>query len=373
MTTAWTRAHLARLVDLVPPAAPLIGANLGAPIAPGHDLWDFWPVQELDGTTARFGDTELWMALGAPATGRSVERHAHARIRLLERTRMGADERWSDRGDLLPDGFTPGSREWSGSAMVDAGHGRLTLFFTAAGCRGEARVTYEQRLFVTQARLDGTDAVDWTPPVQCVASDGAVYHAAKQHDGEVGQIKAFRDPAWFRDPAEGASYLLFAASLGGCERTFNGAIGLARHEAGGMGGWSLLPPLITAEGVSNELERPHIVFHAGRYYLFWSTLAHVFAPGIAAPTGLYGMVADAFAGPYIPLNGSGLVFANPPRAPAQAYSWLVSADLEVTSFIDADPDHRPTDPPAARHLIAPHLRIALAETRAWLVGDADRT
>ena len=35
-----------------------------------------------------------------------------------------------------------------------------------------------------------------------------------------------------------------------------------------------------------------------------------------------------------PLNGTGLVFANPPEAPNQAYSWLVMPDLQVTSFID---------------------------------------
>ena len=37
----------------------------------------------------------------------------------------------------------------------------------------------------------------------------------------------------------------------------------------------------------------------------------------------------------LPLNGTGLVFANPDTAPKQAYSWLVLPDLQVTSFIDA--------------------------------------
>jgi levansucrase len=54
-----------------------------------------------------------------------------------------------------------------------------------------------------------------------------------------------------------------------------------------------------------------------------------------APNGLYGMVADHLFGPYRPLNGSGLVLANPAQAPTQAYSWFVSADLIVASFVDA--------------------------------------
>jgi levansucrase len=46
------------------------------------------------------------------------------------------------------------------------------------------------------------------------------------------------------------------------------------------------------------------------------------------------MVADRFAGPWVPLNGSGLVCGNPPEAPLQAYSWLVLDDLRVLSFVD---------------------------------------
>jgi levansucrase len=46
------------------------------------------------------------------------------------------------------------------------------------------------------------------------------------------------------------------------------------------------------------------------------------------------MVADMLSGPWHPINGSGLVFANPHEVPAQSYSWLVLPDLRVTSFVD---------------------------------------
>jgi levansucrase len=99
--------------------------------------------------------------------------------------------------------------------------------------------------------------------------------------------------------------------------------------------WTVEGPLIAADGVNNELERPHVVYHQGRYYLFWLTKAHVFNPeGPTGPTGLYGMAANTFAGPWRPINGGGLVFANPHETPAQSYSWMVLPDLRVTSFVD---------------------------------------
>ncbi len=52
------------------------------------------------------------------------------------------------------------------------------------------------------------------------------------------------------------------------------------------------------------------------------------------PTGLYGMVAPSLHGPYEPLNGTGLVIANPAAEPRQGYCWQVLDTLEVISFVD---------------------------------------
>lgn len=333
MTSAWDAAAVARLAGSPLPELPVIGAAPG--IGDGLDLWDFWPVQFADGSVAPIAGGQLWFALSAAAAGEPVERHGRARLRLLRRDASG----WRDFGNALPDGFSPGSREWSGSAVVDPDLRTLTLYFTAAGRRGEAALTYEQRLFETRGRLDPDGRIDaWTPPVESVASDGVDYVVADQTEGAVGTIKAFRDPGFFRDPADGTEHLLFAASLARSTSAFNGAVGVASRT---RAGWHLQPPLIHADGLNNELERPHIVVADGLYYLFWSTQASVFAPGIVAPTGLYGMVADRFRGPWRPLNGSGLVAANPVSAPAQAYSWLVLPDLRVTSFIDQPSPGRP--------------------------------
>ncbi len=167
-------------------------------------------------------------------------------------------------------------------------------------------------------------------------SDGDLYVNVNQRDGVPGEIKAFRDPYWFCDPADGACYILFTGSLGRSSSAFNGAVGLARAQSAcGMADFRLLPPIVHADGLNNELERPHMLVRDGLYYLFWSTQRRTFNPqGPTGPNGLYGMVAPAITGPYRPLNGHGLVLANPAAEPGQCYSWQVLADLSVISFVD---------------------------------------
>ena len=367
MTTShWSPAAVATIGDAPRPALPPIAS--AAPLLPGVDLWDYWPVQEEDGPVAAIGGGTLYVFLAAAAAGDPEARHGRAALRLLHH-RAG---RWHDLGPAFPPGFAPGSRQWSGSTTIDPAHQRLTLYFTAAGHRGEAVPGFAQRLFVTAAPFSDTahPAVgDWSPPVEIVAPGGP-YMADMTGGGAIGTIKAFRDPYFFRDPA-GGDYLLFTASLAGSASAWNGAVGVARRDGEQ---WSLAPPLISADGVNNELERPHVVVHAGRYYCFWSTQAKVFATGLPpAPTGLYGMVAERFAGPWRPLNGSGLVAANPAAAPHQAYSWLVLDGRRVLSFADmvglaAAPDDAAT---ARRHFggtPAPEFRLELSGDRVVPVG-----
>ena len=370
MTSPWTREAVARISLAHIPTAPLIDPSSLLPVLPGFDLWDYWPVQERNGRTAIIAGGALQMMLSAPVLNDPDARHAIARIRLMHQTASG----WHDLGNLLPDGLSPGSREWSGSAIIDEDHQRVTLYYTAAGTRGEPAPGFEQRLFETQAALSidhGKPCLGpWSIPVQSVASDGKIYVRDMMGGGAIGTIKAFRDPAWFRDPANEQEYLVFAASLAQSSSPWNGAVGLARRA---QGQWTLAEPLISADGVNNELERPHLLFHGGYYYCFWSTQTKVFASdGPSGPNGLYGMVATQMAGPWHPLNGSGLVFANPAESPVQAYSWLVLADLSVIAFVD-----RPglpaevSDPRIARRHFggtpAQPLQLALAANVATLV------
>ncbi|MGZ5877873.1 MAG: glycoside hydrolase family 68 protein [Croceibacterium sp.] len=362
----WTAAHVAGISASAVCHAPVIGASAAKPVS-DLGLWDAWPLQRADGRPAVLegGDT-LWMALAAPRSADPDERHSHARIHLLQHT--GGD--WKMLGPAMPEGFSPGSREWSGSAILDGDTGAVTLYFTAAGRRGEPALSYEQRLFEARSHLQRDEAeyrlADWHGPREIVIPDPALYMATDD-GGAPGTIKAFRDPFPFRDPADGTWTMVFAGSAANSSSPFNGVIGAADSMDGARENWRLLPPILSADGVNNELERPHIVHHGGLYYLFWSTQEHVFDPaGPAGPTGLYGMVARQLPGPWKPLNGTGLVFANPPEAPRQAYGWLVLPDLSVISFVD---DWRDAMEPTCRRFggtFAPVLHLELDGRRAVL-------
>ncbi|MEV4804307.1 glycoside hydrolase family 68 protein [Nonomuraea sp. NPDC049421] len=325
----WTSRHLDLPAESAGDTAPVIGAASVRRILPGHDLWDLWPIQEENGATSVLEGRELWMALSAPALGHPESRHDQARIRLLGKIR----EQWEDLGDAFADGASPGSREWSGSA-VRRPDGTVSVFYTAAGRRGEARPTYRQSVIETRpALVAGGGGIALRQDAghrEVLRSDGRTYLPADETDGVPGRIRAFRDPGWFRDPADGRDHLLVAASTA-WKGGFTGAIALAERRGGT---WSLLPPLIVADGVNHELERPHVVVHDSWYYLFFCTQRHAFHPAGRAPTGLYGFAAPSLRGPYEPLNGSGLVLRNPSTAPDQAYAWLVLPDLRVVSFVN---------------------------------------
>ncbi len=334
----WSAEQVAAIAGHVTVECPVIGADDARPILPALTLWDVWPVQLDDGQLAEVQGGTLWIILSAPRRDDPNLRHDEARMRLLHR--VGAQ--WHDCGDLLPDGFSPGSREWSGSTRLNPATGAVTLWFTAAGRRGADGSSFEQRLFQASGHLDMSGDVPrisaWTDLVPSVVNDGTHYADLSVNQGVPGLIKGFRDPYWFRDPADGRGYLLFTASKSASASgsSHDGVIGIAsQNEPSASEPFTLLPHLIDADGVANELELPHVIVRNELYYLFWSTQKHVFAPGgPAGPTGLYGMVAPSLFGPYAPLNDTGLVLANPAAEPFQAYAWKVLPSLDVISFVN---------------------------------------
>lgn len=369
MSTRWTREQLHRL-DISGSTTPVCAEGDTRPILPELYLWDLWPLRHRDGTLARLEDSEVWMALSAPSELAPGERHDVARIRLISRDDRG----WSDRGPVFPDGASAGSREWAGCATYH--DGRVEVLYTAAGRRAETSPSFVQRIIRAEGRLNSLDVgiEDWSPHQELITPSDRYASTRDQDTGEPGFIKAFRDPFRFEDPVSGETVVLFTASMFESATDFDGAIGIA--EGPGIESLALLPPLITADGVNNELERPHLVRHEGLYYLFFSTQARTFHPEVAGVTGLYGFVGDALDGDWAPLNGSGLVLANPEDEPFQAYSWLVLHDLTVCSFIDfhslggRHPDDLETPGAAREHFggtLAPFERLQLDDTRARLV------
>jgi len=368
----WSAEQVRLIRESADNAIPLVDPATLAPVLPGLDLWDLWPLQNADGTTARFDGWALWFVLSAPALPDPEARHGIARIRMIAE-RDGA---WRDHGNALPDGHNPGTREWAGSARLDD-PGTVTLFWTAAGMPGEATPSFAQRMFETTGTLTvGDESIaitQWSTPREIAGGPIPHYTLVTQAEGVPGFIKGFRDPAHFRDE-DGTTYLTFTGSLQDAASAWNGCVGLLRK---GGEGWQVLPPLMVADGLNNEQERPHLVRHDGMIYLFWATQRKVFAPdGPNGPNGLYGMVAERIDGPWRPLNGTGLVAGNPPEAPFQTYSWWVTSDLTVHGFVDypASPHGNDHGDAAWRRaqfggVPAPVFRLALDGDRAVVVGD----
>jgi levansucrase len=358
MSTDWTATHVAAIAGDIS-VAPATDAAQIISFTDDIDIWDAWPIQYRDGLPLELIDgTQLWMALAAPRSTHADARHDRARIHLLH---LRADG-WHDVGPAMPDDFSPGSREWSGSAIRDEASGTVILYFTAVGRRGENSLSHEQRLFSAQADLTPAGLLDnWRDLHEMVVRDPGHYMSTLVPGGD-GALKAFRDPSYFRDAADGRHYMFFAGSAAHSPFAHNGVIGVATAAAQRPDDWLLLRPLILAEGVNNELERPHVVRYDGCYYLFWSTQQHGFNPdGPTGPSGLYGMSAPALSGPWRPINDSGLVFANP--AQAQACSWLVLPDLRVVSFVN-DRDNGVND--RIGGTFAPFLRLWLRDDRGGL-------
>ncbi|MEW6576922.1 MAG: glycoside hydrolase family 68 protein [Pseudomonadota bacterium] len=373
-TSHWRPEHVAAIGDFRAQTIPQASSTTPPKLFEGLYLWDMWPLQQADGRTANYQGWTIWFILSSPAIPDPDLRHGIARIRLVTEK----DGQWVDCGNALPDGLNPGSREWAGSAIVDADGEMVTLFYTVAGYPGETETTYAQRLFQTSGKLAFADGkariTNWSAPAESVKADGRDYMIVDQKEGVPGFIKGFRDPAFFRDPASGRDYLLFTGSLAGSQSAWNGCIGIAEAQGEALNGWQLLPPLVSADGLNNEQERPHIVVRDGLYYLFWSTQRKVFEPSAPnGPNGLYAMVAPSLFGPYEPVNGTGLVAANPDAEQFQHYSWWVMDDLQVAGFVDlVGVGNQPVvDDPAWRRahfggVPAPRFRIALDGTRAWV-------
>ncbi len=348
--SAWTRAQAEQIRITSTNSAPVIQEPFPR-ISEDLWVWDMWPLMEKDGSIAVLpGGWRVLFTLSAPRSVLPDNRHDVARIAYFY-SRDGLN--WIQGGLVFEEGTAFGSRQWAGSSIID--NGRIYYFYTASGRRGEATITYEQRIALSSSgfisNLDGVELVDFAPHEIILEPDGVLYQTLEQSEQSgSGIIYAFRDPWFFKDPATGCEYLLFEGNIAGNNteincgpdvpieaREYTGNIGIALLRNNRFNSWQLLPALLEAGCTNQQTERPHIIVSSGLYYLFTDSHRFTFAPGLTngpGPDGLYGFVAGSLRGNYQPLNGGGLVVANPISEPNQAYSWLVLPDFSVLSFID---------------------------------------
>ena len=327
-------------------------------------VWDTWPLTDLQTRPITYQGWKVIFSLTAPRDIFFGDRHWQARIGFFY-SRTGTVGDWKYGGHLFPDGYSRGSREWAGSAVL-TGTNTVNAFYTASGEDGGGinDTDFEQRLAMTTGRIHADDQSVWFTGFRnhrIIAEPEGTWYQTMEQSASGGIIYAFRDPFVFQDPVDGKVYALFEGNTGGvagdyvCQprdlgvlppgqkevppdaKNFTGNIGLMEATNAAMTQWRLLPPLLSANCVNQQTERPHVVFRDGNYYLF--TISHTFtyAPGLTGPDGVYGFVGPSLRSDYKPMNGSALVLGNPAEAPLQQYSHNVMPNLMVQSFIDTVP------------------------------------
>jgi levansucrase len=397
-TAVWTRAQALK-VQLDPTnAKPRIPADF--PVMTDEVwVWDTWPITNLGTKPVSYKGWNVIFSLVAPRTLGFDARHEVATIGYF----FSRDAKsWEYGGTIFPSGTARGARQWAGSAVLVGDE--VNLFYTASGDDENPPVpdpdwleNANQRIAHASARIRADANGVWFAGQSfrnsriVAEADGELYQTEEQNEG-APILMAFRDPFIFRDPEDDQVYMLFEGNTAGeagshtCgprelgpvppghqvpadSNLYTGNIGLARATSANLRRWELLPPLLSANCVNAQTERPHLVIDDGDYYLF--TISHMFtyAPGLTGPDGVYGWLGDSLRSDYQPLNASALVLGNPADQPFQAYSEYVMPNWLVEAFIDRVP--LPGGGERSGGTLAPTLRLQVEGSNTYVVEQLD--
>ncbi|WP_336946247.1 glycoside hydrolase family 68 protein [Asaia sp. HN010] len=326
-------------------------------------IWDTWTL--IDKTAHQFSYNG-WEVIFALVADRNAgfefeQRHWHARIGYFYRraniktNRRPSNGGWIYGGHLIPEGsqdklYLPGSynalSQWSGSSrLIDAKDNKVSLFYTSMAFNRDSNGNYTtapnaiivQSIGNIHADFNHVWFTGFTNHTPLLTPDGLMYQ-----NGQQNKLFNFRDPFTFEDPKHpGKNYMLFEgnsprpansascseADLGFRPGEQNGealktvlasgaaysraSIGLAVADNKDLSKWHFLKPIITANCVNDQTERPQLYLKDGKYYIFTISHRTTYAPGVDGPDGLYGFVGDGIRSDFAPLNGGGLVIGTP--------------------------------------------------------------
>lgn len=372
-------------------------------------IWDSGALRDIDGKTVTFKGWYVLWSLAVDKidlTNTNIYDEWHSRNNRayigywFSKTGNVSDWQWGGRllkttADLRP-------HEWSGGLVlrdtsVEADQNIVDMFYTS-----EADAPVNQSVpSVSSGRIYADDNGVWfdgfETSVEMFSADG-IHNANADED----QYFYFRDPHVFRD-RDGVIKCLYESNVAGMRGKFTigteqlghippgyevgsgaqygeASIGIAvlkdgAYEAGDFSreNWTQLDPIIVAGGVNDQLERPHVVLCDRLTYVFSISHRSTYSGNLSGPDGVYGWVsANGILGPYIPMNGSGLVLGNPDTAPFQTYSHFVYPDGYVQSFIDTvpAPGMNPNAPKVYRigGTLAPTVKLVLEGSTSYITG-----
>ena len=269
------------------------------------------------------------------------------------------------------------TQEWSGSTILED-DGSLRLFYAAysgaksAGGSGDS----DQTLVTANIKLSFDEATgkisignvsDWR---SLFDGDSENYESESQFDvikWAQENNHAMRDAHYFEDNEH--KYIVFESNTGlnfgyqgevedynianlGGDISFNidkveelnnhtDEMSLSRVANGCLGLIELtddykikqvLPPLLVATTVTDEIERPNIIYHKGLYYLFTVTRGAKMANNQVSGRDIYmlGYYSPSLSVPFQPMNGCGIVLHQDAKSSAVdfTYSYLLIPHIE---------------------------------------------
>lgn len=259
-------------------------------------------------------------------------------------------------GGLKPGG--PGCWDdasiWDGSTVVD---GEVFHMFYTAVRQGDL----SQRI----GRARSSDLNEWV-------KDGGNPVLQPAHGMEkiicrnrLGEPPCFRDPHVFRD--DGGLWHMLLSEKAGLAGVYDGFV--AHYVSCDLESWESRDPLI-GPGRYDILEESHMVFHGGRFYLFFSTHAVSYSPGWrmragGAFEGLHCYYADSLEGPYRPVNGDGLVLSLGGLFYGGKVLRMGDGSFRGIGWLARKPDGTPI----AR--MSPPFNVKIEEDRVWCGGLVD--
>jgi len=263
----------------------------------GMVLWDSWFINRGDEChmfhlQAEPSDDPTKRPVNNVSIGHAVSKDYIHWQELKTALQAGCDDEW-DNKDL-----------WSGCAAEKDG----TYYLYYTGKNSTPGMENIQKIGLATSN----DLQTWVKhPENPILEADLRYYEMDNNVNVLGNAGSWRDPFVFKDLTSEKRYMTISAIAKEEGSEYNACVALA--ESDDMIHWRVLPPIFSP-GVYDEIEVSRVIYHAGLYYLFFTTHAGNYAPDFAkvhgAHEGLHCYYSEDLFGGYKPVNGNGVVFGN---------------------------------------------------------------
>lgn len=385
-TSHWTRNAARKIRALPENTLPAFDTFAIQPLMPGYDVWDSWFVMTEEGRVADVLGCRVLMALVKPLSDTPSPSYGGPTQHRERIAYFYSDDgvHYHVGGFLFETPLYSDINEWSGSTILRA-DGRIQTFYTIARGRQIDGIWQTEQRFATalqQVSREGADGIlQIAVPdthVLLIEPDGGLYETVEQAnlreqmypkrdkygtgDAQVNNF-CFRDPKFVKDPISRRNYLVFEANTGAAfcqagrvkeaylggeidkqeyaptpdDLKSNGCVGVLELTNKEYTFGTFLHPWLTANLVTDEIERINVFWHQEHVYLCVVMHGNKCAlvsenPDLQNRDYMLGFRASRLFGELTPLNGSGVVvqqksygepYVGQSENKQYMYSWLL--------------------------------------------------